>query len=275
MSGQIFEHDGFSIEYSSSGEGETAVVAFHGFGRSARDYAAWPEALSGGRRWISVNLFAHGQSRLPEGRLATDSLGLNEHQALFHAFLEHLGIERFILVGYSMGARVALVVYDQFHPQVDGLLLMAPDGMKRNWLADFSTETLVGRMVHRSVLKQPALLLRPTNAARHLRLINKKMHRFVHVHMDTETSRRQVYEAWHIYKHFKPHRQRIAKRLDESGMPFRMIFGRFDSVIPLHLGEKFDALLQRSDALVALETGHLLMEDALEFICKEKELFDW
>lgn len=270
MKRQVFERDGFTIEYVILGEGSATVLAFHGFGRDFNDYQGFEKTLQANEKIIAVNLFAHGKSSLPPQRDIFDSIGQDEFTALLAVFLESLGVDDFGLMGYSMGGRIALCILEWMPERVNGLVLMASDGLKTNHLANFTTETRAGRALHNAILHAPGLLLKTTNAARKLRIIDKKLHRFVHVHMGTEKSRRQVHAVWHIYRLFKPILSKIAALINERDLPFLMIFGKYDSVIRPELGERFATILTNTEALVILETGHQLMNDAKEYLIHRK-----
>lgn len=270
-----FTHNGFTLEYARFGTAKEVAIAFHGFGREAADFKGFDAAFGGMRSVVAVNLFAHGNSRLPRFRAVTESLSADEWKDVFTAFLVHLGVEHVVLIGYSMGGRVALCTYDWMPDRVSGVLLMAPDGMKTNRLADFSTGTWAGRRLQQSIMRWPKLLLGTADAAHRFKLIDRKLHRFVHVHMGTEASRMQVYSVWHIYRFFRPNRQRIARRIQASQLPFLMLFGRTDSVIPASLGQRFASRLGNDNALVVLDIGHQLMEEALRYLVESKRTFGW
>lgn len=270
MKRERFEHQGWRVEYASQHPKEIPILAFHGFGRDLNDYKGFEESLSEKEYLVAINLFAHGNSTKPTRRATTDSLKPEEFKSLLQAFLNYLGAEKFGLMGYSMGGRIALCILEWFPQQTTRVVLMAPDGLKTNHLANFTTETKAGRALNSAILRYPGLLLKTTNVARKLRLIDKKLHRFVHVHMGTEKSRRQVHAVWHIYRHFKPNLPKIASLIQQEQLKFLMIFGKFDSVIKVELGERFAKMLAQPDTLVVLECGHQLMPDALEYLIESK-----
>lgn len=270
-----FTHNGFTLEYARFGNAPDLAIAFHGFGREAADFKGFQAAFGRMRSVVAVNLFAHANSRLPRFRAVTNSITPDEWKDVFEAFLDHLGVETVVLVGYSIGGRVALCTFDWMPDRVSGLLLMAPDGMKTNRLADFSTSTWAGKVLQQSVMRWPGLLLASANAAHRFKLIDRKLHRFVNVHMGTEASRMQVYAVWHIYRFFRPNRQRIVQRIQESQKPFLMLFGRTDSVISAALGQRFASRLGNDNALVVLDVGHQLMDEALRYLIESKRTIDW
>ena len=104
---QSFNSDGVSIAYSDEGEGEP-ILLIHGFASNVaanwRD-AGWIQTLTeAGRRVIAFDNRGHGQSeKLYDPSLYGAPLMAEDARRL----LDHLGIARADVMGYSMGARIA------------------------------------------------------------------------------------------------------------------------------------------------------------------------
>lgn len=118
-----FSSDGVRIAYIDVGEGEP-ILLLHGFASNHSVnwvFPQWVKTLSGaGRRVIAFDARGHGQSEKlyrPEDytipRMAEDARNL----------LDHLGIERAGIVGYSMGARVATVLALSHPARVRSLII--------------------------------------------------------------------------------------------------------------------------------------------------------
>lgn len=137
-----------------AGTAEPPLVLIHGSDASARDWEYVIPAFAQRRRVIAPSLRGHGRS--PCGRGYT----VPEMAADVWALLDRLGVERFDLVGHSMGGAVAQQ--------------MAVDGPERvcravfaNTLPSFVTDTRAKRMLYwsRAVLM---LLLGPQRLTRAL-----------------------------------------------------------------------------------------------------------
>lgn len=90
------------VGYGDDGTG-TPVLLFHG---TTMDRTAWDMVraeVPGDHRWISVEFPGSGESSMPSGPLEVDDL---VSQAL--AVVDHLGVDRFHVAGYSLGAVAAL-----------------------------------------------------------------------------------------------------------------------------------------------------------------------
>jgi pimeloyl-ACP methyl ester carboxylesterase len=99
--------DGTEIAYESAGGG-TPVLLLHGFAADHRSNWAAPGVigalLAAGRRVIAADARGHGASAKPRDPAAYANDALVRDAA---ALLDHLGVERVDVVGYSMGAMTA------------------------------------------------------------------------------------------------------------------------------------------------------------------------
>lgn len=255
----IFAFKEFQLEFLTFGEGPNAIVCFHGFGRKAQDFEVFQSLCSPNQRLVSINLFAHDNSVFPAARIENDPLKLSEWSELMEAFFSQEGIEEFDLVGYSMGGRVAMMTYVTMTKRVRSLLLIAPDGLKINRLYKFASGTKLGRSLYKKLIHRPEPLFRIADFLNKIRILNEKLHRFVYVHLDSKEKRQQVFDAWLIYRQMFPDLGELAAIINKEGTPFHMVFGKYDSIITVRLGEKFSKYLGSKKHLHIIELGHRLM----------------
>ena len=105
-SGLRFQHDGVEIVFTDEGEG-APVVLVHGFASTAQVnwvYPGWVSTLTkAGRRVIALDNRGHGASSKLYDPAAYHSARMAED---VRALLDHLGLARADVMGYSMGARI-------------------------------------------------------------------------------------------------------------------------------------------------------------------------
>jgi pimeloyl-ACP methyl ester carboxylesterase len=104
---QSFQHDGIEIAYLDEGEGEP-IVLVHGFASTASInwvFPGWVTTLTKARRRVvALDNRGHGASSKLYDPAAYHSATMAED---VRALLDHLGITRADVMGYSMGARIA------------------------------------------------------------------------------------------------------------------------------------------------------------------------
>ncbi len=103
---QSFRHDGIDIAFLDEGEGEP-VVLIHGFASTAAVnwvYPGWVTTLTRARRAIALDNRGHGASSKLYDPADYHSASMAQD---VRALLDHLGIARADVIGYSMGARIA------------------------------------------------------------------------------------------------------------------------------------------------------------------------
>ncbi len=104
--------------------GSVPVIFIHSLAGNTQQWSAQLEHIRKTRRAIALDLRGHGQSAVPaNGDYAIEAMAQDIRKVV-----DQLGVERFVLVGHSMGGSVA-GAYAGAHPeQVAGLLLADPSG---------------------------------------------------------------------------------------------------------------------------------------------------
>lgn len=103
--------------YTSSGSGPPLVL-IHGF---PLDHTIWQlqmDDLSKDHQVIAPDIRGHGQSQATQGPYTMDLLASD-----VNALLDHLGLGRVTLGGFSMGGYVALAFFGRYQQRVRALIL--------------------------------------------------------------------------------------------------------------------------------------------------------
>jgi pimeloyl-ACP methyl ester carboxylesterase len=121
--GQFF-HDGHRLEYTEYGAGERWVILVHGQLMPRRMHEPLARALAGaGSHVVTVDLLGHGRSDRPTDPLLYSMTAFGEQVI---GLLDHLGAERAVIGGTSLGANVSLEVAVLAPDRVQGLLVEMP-----------------------------------------------------------------------------------------------------------------------------------------------------
>lgn len=263
----VFTYHALKLEYIQIGEGEETFFAFHGFGRKPEDFRVFETWLKPNQRIISISLFAHGESFFPPERIPYEPLQQSEWKNIMLALMDFFSVKTFHLIGYSMGGRICLMTLQLMPESVNRVLLLAPDGLKVNLLYRFASGTSLGRKIYRSIIDNPSRLFAVAKWLNKVGILHDKLHRFVHVHLDTHEKRWQVYDAWLIYKNMFPHLPMLAGIIRKREQSFHMVFGKYDSIIKPYLGKKFSKMIGSDQHMHVVDAGHRLMtEEALRSV---------
>jgi len=122
---QFLEIDGVRLHYREEGEGPP-VVLLHANYASLFMWEPWAAALKDRYRVIRVDLPAHGLT----GPEPSGNYSLQRIQSLFEQFVDARGLERFVVVGTSIGGTVAMR-YAADHPErIERLVMISPGSLE-------------------------------------------------------------------------------------------------------------------------------------------------
>ena len=112
-----FDSDGVQIYFEEHGKGEP-VVLVHGFASRAEHNwgAGWFDPLAQHYRVVALDCRGHGKSGKPHDSAAYAGETMGDDVI---RLMDHLGIKRTLIMGYSMGGRI-----------VTGLLMLHPERLR-------------------------------------------------------------------------------------------------------------------------------------------------
>ena len=122
---QIIDVDGLKVYYKETGpKGAPALLLLHGFGSSLQAWDDWSLKLEQKYRVIRLDLPGFGLT----GASPANDYSEEKDLAILTHFVDKLGLEKFSVVGHSMGGKMAWSLAASQPERVQALVLMAPDG---------------------------------------------------------------------------------------------------------------------------------------------------
>lgn len=113
-----------SLLINDGGTGGVPVIFLHSFGGSSRHWATQLEHLRKNRRAIAFDFRGHGQSPAPlDSNYTVEALAGD-----IAAVVDSLHLDKFILVGHSMGGAAAIAYAGKYPDKVKGLVLEGTPG---------------------------------------------------------------------------------------------------------------------------------------------------
>jgi len=113
--------NGVAIHVEEDGEGELSLVFLHYYGGSSRTWRHVTGSLSREFRTVAIDHRGWGTSDAPAA-----GYGLKDLAADAEGVILALGLKRYVLIGHSMGGKVAQLMASRRPSGLAGLVLVAP-----------------------------------------------------------------------------------------------------------------------------------------------------
>jgi len=240
------------LSYKKSGAGDKVLLLFHGFGQHHQAFSALTETLSAHSTLYAFDLFFHGNSTWNDGELPLEK---EMWQEIVSTFLREHHIEKFSVLGFSMGARFALATVELFPLQIEQIFLLAPDGIKTSFWYSLATYPVLLRRFFKSMVRKPARLHLITSVLHALRLVDNGLLRFAESQMDTQEKRVRVYYSWVVFRHLHFDMKKLAGVINRHSIKLTLIVGKHDKIITARNMNRLLRHLPRHH-LEVLDTGH-------------------
>lgn len=246
------------IHIRSQGDGALALVFLHYWGGSSRTWDAMANELSSGYRTVAIDHRGWGDSDAPEHGYAIADLA-NDAQDVIGA----LRLSRYILVGHSMGGKVAQLLASRRPKGLEGLVLVAPSPPSPMTLPAEQREAMVGAYATRESVEyvlNNVLTARPLTAAQREQVI-----------ADSLRGAAQAKSAWPRAAMLED----ITHDVAAINVPVLVIAGELDQVERLdtlklellpHIGAARLHVIPETGHLVPLESPEAAASALLEFL---------
>jgi pimeloyl-ACP methyl ester carboxylesterase len=262
------EYEKVLMHYSKTGKGKKVLLTFHGFGQTSNHFNQLEEVLSKEYTIYSFDLFFHGKSYWP---FKDQPLQKEFWIQLFESFLSSQHIDRFSLLGFSMGGKFVLACLEYFYSRIDKVILIAPDGIKTNFWYSLATYPTFLQGLFKRTIVRPSIYHSMVNTLNRLRLLDKSIHRFANTQMITREQRRRVYYSWIVFKDLKFDTRKLAKVINDNGIELELFLGIYDKIIRLKNIKPFLNNL-RHYRVEVLTAGHTNLIQAVAKFYSRKEI---
>ncbi len=256
------------ISYSVWGTGRKLLLCFHGYGESASSFSLLADRLGSEFTILAPDLPFHGGTTWNEGLYFDPSLLPGLIDKMLASFLTDPSpraalspqTDRWWVLGYSMGGRVALGLLERSPEKIANLLLLAPDGLKMNPWYFLATQTRTGNRVFRRIMKRPGPILGLLKIAGAAKWINPAVYKFMLRYIEDDRVRDELYKRWTVMRGFKPRLTAIRSIILERHIPVNLVYGSHDRIIRYQRGERFRKGIEPWCQLQILDTGHALLQ---------------
>ncbi|MBP6214794.1 MAG: alpha/beta hydrolase [Chitinophagaceae bacterium] len=248
------------VHFWKAGEGNTVILCFHGYGETADSFEFLDRLLPLEQYiLIAVDLPFHGKTVWRGGNFFPDDL-----QKITQLILKQCAVipdHRIIVVGFSLGGRIALQLYQSMPALVHKIVLLAPDGLKVNFWYWLATQTRLGNRLFALTMKKPGWFFGLLKVMNLFKLVNASIFKFVNYYIGDAEVRRLLYSRWTSLRKIKPDPPVIKNLIRKNNTTVRLIYGQHDRIIISSTGEQFQKGIEEYCTLSVIHSGHQVLHE--------------
>jgi len=256
MENQLLFYKDSAISYYRFGTGPKLVVCFHGYGEDAEAFEFLTKYDDNQHTFISIDLPFHGQTAWNEDL----SFTINDLQQIIETIPE-LKNSRPILLGFCLGGRVALSLYQAMAAQIEKIILLAPDGLKINFWYWLSTQTWIGNKLFVFTMKHPGWFFGMLKIFNKVGIVNASILKFVNYYIGDPGARQLLYQRWIVLRKLKPDISIIKSFITKYKTMVRLLYGMHDRIILPVRGKRFKKRIEEQCTLTVIHSGHQVLHE--------------
>lgn len=265
---QYFSISNHKIFYTQWGKGSKLLLALHGFAHDHQMFNILKPGLQNEFTVIALDLPFHGQSKWRNKYYDRALIKTLVQQAL-----NKFNRKKLSLMGFSLGARVWMASLYHIAPQVEGLYLLAPDGIKTkwvNWLEHIPTPVI--NLLKKSS-ENPERLIRFAGRLEKWHLINKFAKRFVQFHLKNNHSRERLFGTWRSIRFFKVNKKELAELVLQYRIQLIIVVGKKDPLLSIVTIKRLVSTIPTAE-LHLLNKTHSLIDGSVATLITKKHLLE-
>jgi pimeloyl-ACP methyl ester carboxylesterase len=256
-SSKMIDVDDLKVHYQDTGPHDAPVLLLlHGFGSSLQTWDDWSAKLDKKYRVIRLDLPGFGLT----GASPDHDYSEESDVVFLTHFSNKLGLDKFSVIGHSMGGKMAWSLAASQVEPVQALVLMAPDGFpeaKDIGTKPYEAPAIMGFIKYFLPRYLVRKSIEPAFADAHA-LNDALVNRYYHM-LRAPGVRSAILERGNQTIYTDP-----VARLKKIEAPTLLIWGEKDQMIPKSNAQKYSSVLLNSTTVFVPNLGHLLQEEQPE-----------
>lgn len=258
MNSQFIYTDKGRIHFLSWGHGARLIIAFPGFSNPAALFEPIGTALQDQCTVVALDLPFHGKTQWQAGQYTRTDV-----QAWIQAILTQFKRNHFEWMGFSLGGRIILSMLDFFPQQLQGIHLIAPDGLAtyRTFYPSLVPQS-VRHTLFRSISRHPDKWLRLAQRLHDWRLIDHFSLIYIEKQLRTSIQTDRLFKTWLSLPNFPVSARRSRRILQQQKLPCSLSLGLRDKFINTAVVRKWAKPISQV-RLQLFDQGHQLVNQDL------------
>lgn len=204
-------------------EGDKLIVCFHGYGQRAAIFKMLSNMLKG-YEFLAIDLPFHN--------VKNNSIA-NDIDQLYFSFKEYIinrNFKEINIIGYSIGARLAIYFYQKSPNIFKNIYLIAPDGVDKNPLFPIVTNTYAAPLF-RFIMSKHKVIHNCVSYLSKINLITKNQYRFAIKSLTSSQDSVQVAETWIALRNTTFNNKKLFTLITKNNTKLFLVVGNQDKII--------------------------------------------
>lgn len=249
------------LSYQIFGKGPEPLLAFHGIGQTGGEcFRSFEGHLGEYYTIYAFDLPFHGKSKVlfenQRWKNGETPITSQEWCLYLTSFLREKEISNFSIAGFSLGGRFALEALECFFQRVNKAFLIAPDGIKIQFMYRLATETRLFRSVFHWVMKNPGLLRMVATGLNNMNLFSSSVLSILRHLTSTPEHAQQVFLSWVNFRAMKAKPGLFARPSDKLAQKVFLLLGKHDPLITEKVVAPLAEKLPQAN-VIQLNAGHI------------------
>lgn len=263
MTSHYFENALVKLHYYKFGSGDKIMLCFHGYGMHGKQFISLEPALGNKYTFIGFDLFFHKETKLHNQSLAAikNPITKKVFADLIAEFCDHENINRFSVIGYSMGSHFATVVAEELGNRIDEYIVAAPSSIEPGMLIRVFSKNKLGNKLLEKLTCSERALINMLNITRRLGLIDDVGRDILYKEVDTPQLRFSFYACFTYFRLLETDEDKLIQALVEQNIRSIFIFGKRDAMYPPRMGTKFLKKLPKAEVIILNKNHEMIDKD--------------
>lgn len=240
------------------GEGTHCLICLHGYGKSGQSFRNIAQSQKN-LLVVCPDLPLHGDTKISSTKFTDDHL----HE-LIQYIRNRYGLQGqpFYLLGYSMGARLAMAYAEKHPEELGALFLLAPDGIPVHPVYRFATSNPLGKTLFRMLTNKPGRWIPWLEMANRAGLISREKKILSTYYLGPQEAK-MLYKRWMFFQSFAPSLHNLVAVMQKNHVTINIFVGNKDPLISLRRLQQFACSYPETIQLFCLDGGHDLLNQEL------------
>ncbi len=267
MTEHYFETPLVTLHYYKFGSGPQKMLCFHGYGMHGKQFKLFEHGpLASRYTFYGFDLFFHKETRLKNQSLALVKKGISKKDlaALITDFCKHEEIDRFSVIGYSMGTHFATAIAEEMPERIDEYIAVAPSCLNPGMLTNYFSKSRTGNKILEKLALNKKTLLGMLKLGKTLRFLDQVGYDILSKEFGTEELRFNFYACFTYLRFLETSEPNLLKALENENIRSIFIFGKNDKMYPPKIGDVFIPKLKNAEVIVLDENHEMINQNFAE-----------